>query len=154
MIFEGNLTKNDIKESIVNNPLNGEHAKVVMLLDVVNKNGVNIVFPVEINKKVDGDFVSFAISAYAKEDKQNLSQLNTNWLEKNIKKHLIYIDKEKSSQWIGANRDQFPADFPTRIAALDENSILTEKDFVKLKSENPSYYQTAFHGLNFYFVEN
>ena len=114
----------------------------VALIDLFDSNGAPVVAAVVLNKKVRAFHVNILKTVFGK-DKQVGDVVIPDFVKlgKSIQDSLVYINKEKSAAWVQAIRDQFPVGSTLLKSALSANNIHDETDLVKLKEENPGYYQ-------------
>ena len=115
---------------------------LVMMLELKDQHGATVIVPIALEAVTpEGYTVNLATSVYGKGD-EKAGRPNNQWFINQIQDgNLLYQNKKKSRNWAAMVGLQLP---PThRSKSAIENTIRTEADLVKLKSENPTLYQSA-----------
>lgn len=121
---------------------NGEVRKVIVL-ELKDKNGATIVIPMELERKKGNYEVNQITSAYGKTDKKT-RRTSFVWFQKQLQEgKLEYANRKKATDWISSEQPQWLIPEEKVDNLLSAPNVANEEDLVKLKSENPTYYQTA-----------
>lgn len=121
---------------------NGEVRKVIVL-ELKDKNGATIVIPMELERKKGNYEVNQITSAYGKTDKKT-RRTSFVWFQKQLQEgKLEYANRKKATDWISSEQPQWLIPEEKVDNLLSAPNVANEEDLVKLKSENPAYYQTA-----------
>lgn len=120
---------------------NGEVRKVIVL-ELKDKNGATIVIPMELERKKGNYEVNQITSAYGKTDKKT-RRTSFVWFQKQLQEgKLEYANRKKAIDWISSEQPQWLIPKEKVDNLLSAPNVANEEDLVKLKSENPTYYQT------------
>ena len=123
--------------------------RLVVALTLKDNDGVNVVVPMELDS-TDGEIdANIATSAYGKDDRDG--GVRHTWYWDNINaKNTLYANKKEVAEVFKAVGVQFPI---TReaVSNLFGSSIKTDEDLVKLKMQNETLYQIAWHGSPYWF---
>lgn len=121
---------------------NGEVRKVIVL-ELKDKNGATIVIPMELERKKGNYEVNQITSAYGKTDKKT-RRTSFVWFQKQLQEgKLEYANRKKAIDWISSEQPQWLIPKEKVDNLLSAPNVANEEDLVKMKSENPAYYQTA-----------
>lgn len=121
---------------------NGEVRKVIVL-ELKDKNGATIVIPMELERKKGNYEVNQITSAYGKTDKKT-RRTSFVWFQKQLQEgKLEYANRKKATDWISSEQPHWLIPEEKVDNLLSAPNVANEEDLVKLKSENPTYYQTA-----------
>lgn len=121
---------------------NGEVRKVIVL-ELKDKNGATIVIPMELERKRGNYEVNQITSAYGKTDKKT-RRTSFVWFQKQLQEgKLEYANRKKATDWISSEQPHWLIPKEKVDNLLSAPNVANEEDLVKLKSENPTYYQTA-----------
>lgn len=121
---------------------NGEVRKVIVL-ELKDKNGATIVVPMELERKKGNYEVNQITSAYGKTDKKT-RRTSFAWFQKQLQEgKLEYANRKKATDWISSEQPHWLIPEEKVDNLLSAPNVANEEDLVKLKSENPTYYQTA-----------
>ena len=121
---------------------NGEVRKVIVL-ELKDKNGATIVIPMELERKRGNYEVNQITSAYGKTDKKT-RRTSFVWYQKQLQEgKLEYANRKKATDWISSEQPHWLIPEEKVDNLLSAPNVANEEDLVKLKSENPTYYQTA-----------
>lgn len=121
---------------------NGEVRKVIVL-ELKDKNGATIVVPMELEHMSDGYKVNRMTSTYGKTDRKNGAP-SYEWFKKQLEAgNLEYVNRKKATDWISTEQPDWLIPKEKVDNLLSAPNVANEEDLVKLKSENPTYYQTA-----------
>lgn len=121
---------------------NGEARKVIVL-ELKDKNGATIVIPMELERKKGNYEVNQITSAYGKTDKKT-RRTSFVWFQKQLQEgKLEYANRKKATDWISSEQPHWLIPEEKVDNLLSAPNVANEEDLVKLKSENPTYYQTA-----------
>lgn len=122
---------------------NGEERRVVVV-DLKDRNGATIVVPFELKVTTRKNYeINRIASAYGKTKKKSkipsyewfIGQLNEG--------NLLYVNRKKAINEILQRSPNWPMPEEKVDNLLSAPNVANEEDLVKLKSENPTYYQTA-----------
>jgi hypothetical protein len=122
---------------------NGEERRVVVV-DLKDTNGATIVVPFELKVTTRRNYeINRIASAYGKTKKKSkipsyewfIGQLNEG--------NLLYVNRKKAINEILQRSPNWPMPEEKVNNLLSAPNVANEEDLVKLKSENPAYYQTA-----------
>lgn len=117
---------------------------VVFMLDMKDNAGSSVIASLWFDRYEHGFELNKVSSVYGKDDIKNGKTVpRDDWFkEQTDKQKLLYVNKKKASRWAGQTGLQFlPVDLQGK--PLIEDSLPTENDLVKLRRENPTYYQHA-----------
>jgi hypothetical protein len=121
---------------------NGEVRKVIVL-ELKDKNGATIVIPMELERKKGNYEVNQITSAYGKTDKKT-RRTSFVWFQKQLQEgKLEYANRKKATDWISSEQPHWLIPEEKVDNLLSAPNVANEEDLVKLKSENPTYYQTV-----------
>lgn len=121
---------------------NGEVRKVIVL-ELKDKNGATIVVPMELEHMSDGYKVNRMTSTYGKTDRKT-GEPSYEWFKKQLEAgNLEYVNRKKATDWISTEQPDWLIPKEKVDNLLSAPNVANEEDLVKLKSENPTYYQTA-----------
>ena len=121
---------------------NGEVRKVIVL-ELKDKNGATIVVPMELEHMSDGYKVKRMTSTYGKTDRKT-GEPSYEWFKKQLEAgNLEYVNRKKATDWISTEQPDWLIPKEKVDNLLSAPNVANEEDLVKLKSENPTYYQTA-----------
>lgn len=121
---------------------NGEVRKVIVL-ELKDKNGATIVIPMELERKKGNYEVNQITSAYGKTDKKT-RKTSFVWFQKQLQEgKLEYANRKKATDWISSEQPHWLIPEEKVDNLLSAPNVANEEDLVKLKGENPTYYQTA-----------
>lgn len=121
---------------------NGEVRKVIVL-ELKDKNGATIVVPMELERKKGNYEVNQITSAYGKTDKKT-RRTSFAWFQKQLQEgKLEYANRKKATDWISSEQPHWLIPKEKVDNLLSAPNVANEEDLVKLKSENPTYYQKA-----------
>lgn len=121
---------------------NGEVRKVIVL-ELKDKNGATIVVPMELERMSDGYKVNRMTSTYGKTDRKTGAP-SYEWFKKQLEAgNLEYVNRKKATDWISTEQPDWLIPKEKVDNLLSTPNVANEEDLVKLKSENPTYYQTA-----------
>lgn len=121
---------------------NGEVRKVIVL-ELKDKNGATIVVPMELEHMSDGYKVNRMTSTYGKTDRKT-GEPSYEWFKKQLEAgNLEYANRKKAIDWISTEQPDWLIPKEKVDNLLSAPNVANEEDLVKLKSENPTYYQTA-----------
>ncbi len=121
---------------------NGEVRKVIVL-ELKDKNGATIVVPMELERMSDGYKVNRMTSTYGKTDRKT-GEPSYEWFKKQLEAgNLEYVNRKKATDWISTEQPDWLIPKEKVDNLLSAPNVANEEDLVKLKSENPTYYQTA-----------
>jgi hypothetical protein len=120
---------------------NGEARKVIVL-ELKDKNGATIVVPMELEHMSDGYKVNRMTSTYGKTDRKT-GEPSYEWFKKQLEAgNLEYVNRKKATDWISTEQPDWLIPKEKVDNLLSAPNVANEEDLVKLKSENPTYYQT------------
>lgn len=121
---------------------NGEARKVIVL-ELEDENGATIVVPMELEHMSDGYKVNRMTSTYGKTDRKT-GEPSYEWFKKQLEAgNLEYVNRKKATDWISTEQPDWLIPKEKVDNLLSAPNVANEEDLVKLKSENPTYYQTA-----------
>ena len=112
---------------------------LVMMLELKDQNGATVVVPVALEQNIPGNYtVNLATSIYGKGNVKTGVPSNK-WFTDQIQDgNLVYQNKKKSRSWAAMVGLQLP---PMRPPSSAKQNIHTDADLVKLREQNPTYYQ-------------
>ena len=132
--------------------------RLVVALELKDKNKSPIVVPFALDissNPVDtsnGYYMNFITSAYGKDYK---GRPNIKWFYDEINAgRMCYGNKKKLTKLLGTAGLYLPQPPKSNKLLLDVKSVPNETDLVKLKNENPEYYQQKEEYAGAYEVEN
>ena len=121
---------------------NGEARKVIVL-ELEDENGATIVVPMELEHMSDGYKVNRMTSTYGKTDRKT-GEPSYEWFKKQLEAgNLEYVNRKKATDWISTEQPDWLIPKEKVDNLLSAPNVANEENLVKLKSENPTYYQTA-----------
>lgn len=121
---------------------NGEARKVIVL-ELKDENGATIVVPMELEHMSDGYKVNRMTNTYGKTDRKT-GEPSYEWFKKQLEAgNLEYVNRKKATDWISTEQPDWLIPKEKVDNLLSAPNVANEEDLVKLKSENPTYYQTA-----------
>lgn len=123
--------------------------RIVVVLDIKGENGANVIIPFVLNTTKKGIKANVIASAYTKEKGK---KINHQWFINNVNGDgLLYVDRNRLPELLNLDKKNTTAllkraavQFRLRDKSnngISVNRILNETDLVKLKNENPEYYQ-------------
>ena len=117
--------------------------KFIALLDKFDTNGAPMVASIELNKDNKKFIVNLVNSVYGKDEKISKGTFIPSFekLFDAMRGNIVYINKKRSADWVGAIRNQYPMGVLLHQSASFDNNIHDETDLVKLKEQNKGYYQ-------------
>lgn len=123
---------------------NGEERRVVVV-DLKDNNGATIVVPFEL-KATNAErryIVNRIVSVYGKTGKRTRTP-SYEWFGRQLENgNLLYANRKKAINEILQRSPNWPIPEEKVDNLLSAPNVANEEDLVKLKSENPTYYQTA-----------
>lgn len=123
---------------------NGEERRVVVV-DLKDNNGATIVVPFEL-KATNTErryIVNRIVSVYGKTGKRTRTP-SYEWFGRQLENgNLLYANRKKAINEILQRSPNWPIPEEKVDNLLSAPNVANEEDLVKLKSENPTYYQTA-----------
>lgn len=120
---------------------NGEARKVIVL-ELKDENGATIVVPMELEHMSDGYKVNRMTSTYGKTDRKT-GEPSYEWFKKQLEAgNLEYVNRKKATDWRSTEQPDWLIPKEKVDNLLSAPNVANEEDLVKLKSENPTYYQT------------
>ena len=122
---------------------NGEERRVVVV-DLKNNNGATIVVPFELKVTTRKNYeINRIASAYGKTKKKSKNP-SYEWFNSQLDEgNLLYVNRKKAINEILQRSPNWPMPEEKVDNLLSAPNVANEEDLVKLKSENPTYYQTA-----------
>lgn len=115
----------------------------VIVLELKDENGATIVVPMELEHMSDGYKVNRMTSTYGKTDRKT-REPSYEWFKKQLESgNLEYVNRKKATDWISTEQPDWLIPKEKVDNLLSAPNVANEEDLVKLKSENPTYYQTA-----------
>lgn len=123
--------------------LNGEERRVVVV-DLKDRNGATIVVPFELKVTTRKNYeINRIASAYGKTKKKSKNP-SYEWFNSQLdEENLLYVNRKKAINEILQRSPNWPMPEEKVDNLLSAPNVANEEDLVKLKSENPTYYQTA-----------
>lgn len=118
--------------------------KPVVITCLKNTKGQPIVVPFILNKSVKEELyysANIVESAYGKRSNE--------WIKEHLLENPLYINKNRTNDWRITSGLQLPMEAVNLISS--KHKIPDEEDLVKLKEQNPGYYQKAYHGSPYTF---
>ena len=139
--------------------------RIIAALDIKGKNGVNVVVPFILNADKKGIKVNIIASAYSRKKASDFYAIDHQWFINNVNSgSLLYADRSRLPKLLGLDKKNTTAllkraavQFRLRNKSnngISVNRILNESDLVKLKNENPEYYQQTEQYAGAYEAEN
>lgn len=139
--------------------------RIVVALGVKGENGVNVVVPFILNADKKGIKANIIASAYSRKKASDFYAIDHQWFINNVNGDgLLYADRSRLPTLLGLNKENTTAllkraavQFRLRNksnSGISVNRILNEIDLVKLKNENPEYYQQKEEYAGAYEAEN
>ena len=123
--------------------------KPVVITSLVDKNRDTIIVPFVLEKKIKEEkyyTANLIGSAYGKKSNQ--------WILDKILGNLLYINKKRTDDWRITSGLQLPIEAAESSVPFDKFTVPNETDLVKLKNENPEYYQQKEEYAGAYEAEN
>lgn len=122
---------------------NGEKRRVVVV-DLKDRNGATIVVPFELKVTTRKTYeINRIASAYGKTKKKSKNP-SYEWFNSQLDEgNLLYVNRKKAINEILQRSPNWPMPEEKVDNLLSAPNVANEEDLVKLKSENPTYYQTA-----------
>ncbi len=122
---------------------NGEERRVVVV-DLKDSNGATIVVPFELKVTTRKNYeINRIASAYGKTKKKSKIP-SYEWFNGQLNEgNLLYVNRKKAINEILQRSPNWPMPEEKVDNLLSAPNVANEEDLVKLKSENPTYYQTA-----------
>lgn len=122
---------------------NGEERRVVVV-DLKDNNGATIVVPFELKVTTRKNYeINRIASAYGKTKKKSKNP-SYEWFNSQLDEgNLLYVNRKKAINEILQRSPNWPMPEGKVDNLLSAPNVANEEDLVKLKSENPTYYQTA-----------
>ena len=139
--------------------------RIIAALDIKGKNGVNVVVPFILNADKKGIKANIIASAYSRKKASDFYAIDHQWFINNVNSgSLLYADRNRMPALLGLDKKNTTAllkraavQFRLRNKSnngISVNRILNESDLVKLKNENPEYYQQKEEYAGAYEAEN
>ena len=110
--------------------------RTVVITSLKDKNRDTIIVPFVLEKKIKEEkyyAANLIGSAYGKKSNQ--------WILDKILGNLLYINKKRTDDWRITSGLQLPIEAAESSSPFDKFTVPNESDLVKLKNENPEYYQ-------------
>ncbi|MDY2811150.1 MAG: hypothetical protein SO089_05450 [Dialister sp.] len=122
---------------------NGEERRVVVV-DLKDNNGATIVVPFELKVTTRRNYeINRIASVYGKTKKKSKSP-SYEWFSSQLDEgNLLYVNRKKAINEILQRSPNWPMPEEKVDNLLSAPNVANEEDLVKLKSENPTYYQSA-----------
>ena len=126
--------------------------RLVVALELKDEMGVNVVVPIQLDVKKGRYDVNIITSAYGR--RNDIGNVDYKWFRTNAEQgRLEYIDRNNAYKVLGMTKEkahsflqsvgvQFPME-AKRSKGFSPLRILDESDLVKVRTKNPTYYQTA-----------
>lgn len=117
----------------------------IVITTLTDKNGNIVIVPFALNKRTGPNpryEANIIESAYGKE--------NSKWIKSKLLTSAKYINKKRTNDWLLYSVGR-QSTMDATISFSSKNNIPNESDLVKLKKENPEYYQKAYHGSPYTF---
>ena len=122
---------------------NGEGRRVVVV-DLKDNNGATIVVPFELKVTTRKNYeINRIASAYGKTKKKSKIPSYEWFIGQLDEGNLLYVNRKKAINEILQRSPNWPMPEEKVDNLLSAPNVANEEDLVKLKSENPTYYQTA-----------
>lgn len=122
---------------------NGEERRVVVV-DLKDRNGATIVVPFELKVTTRKNYeINRIASAYGKTKKKSKIPSYEWFIGQLDEGNLLYVNRKKAINEILQRSPNWPMPKEKVDNLLSAPNVANEEDLVKLKSENPTYYQTA-----------
>ena len=122
---------------------NGEERRVVVVA-LKDSNGVTIVVPFELKVTTRKNYeINRIASAYGKTKKKSKIPSYEWFIGQLDEGNLLYVNRKKAINEILQRSPNWPMPEGKVDNLLSAPNVANEEDLVKLKSENPTYYQTA-----------
>jgi hypothetical protein len=122
---------------------NGEERRVVVV-DLKDNNGATIVVPFELKVTTRKNYeINRIASAYGKTKKKSKIPSYEWFIGQLDEGNLLYANRKKAINEILQRSPNWPMPEEKVDNLLSAPNVANEEDLVKLKSENPTYYQTA-----------
>lgn len=122
---------------------NGEERRVVVV-DLKDRNGATIVVPFELKVTTRKKYeINRIASAYGKTKKKSKIPSYEWFIGQLDEGNLLYVNRKKAINEILQRSPNWPMPEEKVDNLLSAPNVANEEDLVKLKSENPTYYQTA-----------
>lgn len=122
---------------------NGEERRVVVV-DLKDSNGATIVVPFELKVTTRRNYeINRIASAYGKTKKKSKIPSYEWFIAQLNEENLLYFNRKKAINEILQRSPNWPMPEEKVDNLLSAPNVANEEDLVKLKSENPTYYQTA-----------
>ena len=123
--------------------------KPVVITSLVDKNGDEVVVPFLLSVEVGARrkyTANIIQSAYGKGSK--------GWIASQIAKNAKYINRKRTEAWFQSAGLQLPIEETNPSVLFGKFTVPNETDLVKLKNENPEYYQQKEEYAGAYEAEN
>ena len=123
--------------------------KPVVITSLVDKNGDEVVVPFLLSVEVGARrkyTANIIQSAYGKGSKD--------WIASQIAKNAKYINRKRTEAWFQSAGLQLPIEETNPSVLFGKFTVPNETDLVKLKNENPEYYQQKEEYAGAYEAEN
>lgn len=121
------------------NGKNNETRKV-FVIDVKDSHGATVVIPIQLDTKIGEYHVNKINSIFGKNDGKSGNPVYK-FFKANIEKgNVEYVNKKKTAAWYSSEEVYSSIPEETMSSLLDSN-LPNEDDLVKLKEDNPTYYQ-------------
>lgn len=122
---------------------NGEERRVVVV-DLKDRNGATIVVPFELKVTTRKNYeINRIASAYGKTKKKSKIPSYEWFIGQLDEGNLLYVNRKKAINEILQRSPNWPMPEEKVDNLLSAPNVANEEDLVKLKSKNPTYYQTA-----------
>ena len=108
---------------------------LVFMLELTDANGATVVVPVALEAMEGRAEINVVKSAYAKETD---GVPNNDWFRRQVERNTRYANQKKLERWQQTAGVQFPVGV---LRNAHGNTIRTDSDLVKLRSENSGIYQ-------------
>ena len=136
-------------------PSNTNPGSFVIITELKSDTGMNVTVPIELVGTHNGNYeANIALSVYTRTNRET-GQVHPEWYQgvfegwaNSYPKNndvMYYANEKKITSWYADTRLKLPS---TAYHTSDffNASIPNENDLHKMKSENPGFYQTAWHG--------
>lgn len=106
----------------------------IFMLELKDDAGETVIAPVAFSAQGYNGEINLVKTAFGKSGKL--------WFDLQVQNEtILYVNREKIKRWNPTSGTN-----PLLDSTASNKSVLTENDLVKLKQDNPSFYQTAYHG--------
>lgn len=131
--------------------------RFIFVTDITDKNGSNVVVPVDFEAKTNRAEINLILTVYAKDNNKNQSDFN--WFFKNAQ-NLVYINRKKDKEFWQKNKHLLKkaSAYANGVMSAGSNSlwdvsqslklsVRNEADLVKLKKQHVGFYQAQNNGF-------